>query len=72
MTFILPLTSNIYLIQSYSLKEQIKNRSVLNVNIKLCNENMNYFLDIICILMFHLIFNKDLFTDLCFCSDRQK
>ena len=58
MTFILPLTSNIYLIQSYSLKEQIKgNKSVVNENIELCNENISILLDVICILISHLIYN---------------
>ena len=43
MTFKLSLTCNIYLIQSYSSKEQIEgNKSVLNENIELCNENIGY------------------------------
>ena len=59
MTFKFSLTCNIYLIQSYSSKKQIKgNKSVLNENIELCNENISILLDVICILISHLIYNK--------------
>ena len=43
MAFILSLTRNIYLIQSYSLEKQIKeDKSVLKANLELCNENINH------------------------------
>ena len=54
MTLKLSLTCNIYLIQSYSSKEHIKG----NEFIELCNENISILLDVICILISHLIYNK--------------